>query len=392
MTTILSRFTVAYRNKVTNKLLGVVRVAHKGTKSGNALVSFITGPFIQAPGEFLTDPHPNYWACGEIVRLLTVRGYDVDIIEWDNKTFIPKKKYNICIDIHHNLERLSPHLGSACVKAMFIVASYPLFQNNAEDTRLNNIEKRRGIKLPRKRHDPSSNNLKYLDFIAGYGNKTVHGTYPLKEGVIMPISIPAVEIYDFPEDKDFESARTHFLWFGGGGAILKGLDLVVETFSKLPHLKLSIIGPAAFEKEFEKIYSEELSLPNIKRYSKPKIQCDGSITVDDIPIQDVLNSCAAIVSLSGSEGGGGATIQAMQAGIFPIITPQTGINENAPSIVVTKYPTVEEVTQVIKSFSILPPEKIRIMARDAWKFVRNNHTKKHFTKAFGDLIDIMLTK
>jgi hypothetical protein len=385
----INKIYLAYKNKVTNKLFGVVNVCHTRKKVGNALVSFITGPFIQAPWEFFTDPHPNYWTCAEIVRLLNARGYNVDIIDWDNETFIPKKKYDICIDIHHNLERLLPYLGPSCIKAMFIVASYPLFQNNAEKARLNNFEKRKGIKLPQKRYDPLSNNLKYIDFIAGYGNKTVHGTYPLEHKSIIPIPIPAVETYNFQEDKDFETARKHFLWFGGGGAILKGLDIVIETFAKLPHLKLSIIGPSAFEKDFEKIYAKELELPNIVRYSKPKIQTDGSITTDGIPIQNILNSCAAIVSLSGSEGGGGATIQAMQAGLFPIITPQTGINEDAPSIVITE-PTIENITKTVQDFSLLPPEELKSMAKDAWQFVRNNHTKKHFTESFDALLENIL--
>lgn len=379
----------AYKNKITNKLFGVVSARHTQKKVGDALVSFITGPLIQAPWEFFTDPHPNYWTCSEVVRLLTVRGYDVDIIDWDNETFIPKKKYDICIDLHHNLERLSPYLGPLCIKAMFVVASYHLFQNNAEKARLNNFEKRRGVKLSQKRRDPLSNNLKYIDFIAGYGNKTVHETYPLESKSIIPIPIPAVETYEFPEDKDFEIARTHFLWFGGGGAILKGLDLVVETFATLPHLKLSIIGPSAFEKDFEAIYAKELALPNITRYSKPKIQRDGSVKTDGILVQNILNSCAAIVSLSGSEGGGGATIQAMQAGLFPIITPQTGINENAPSIVITN-PSIENITKIVQDFSLLPPEKIKAMAKDVWQFVRNNHTKKHFTKSFDALLENML--
>ena len=68
-----------------------------------------------------------------------------------------------------------------------------------------------------------------------------------------PLSCTNCWVDNFPKNKNFESSRKHFLWFGGGGAILKGLDLVVETFASLPHLQLSIIGPSAYEKEFEEI-------------------------------------------------------------------------------------------------------------------------------------------
>jgi hypothetical protein len=79
----------------------------------------------------------------------------------------------------------------------------------------------------------------------------------------------------------------------------------------------------------------------------------------------------------------------MQAGLFPIITPQTGINEDAPSIVITE-PTIENITKTVQDFSLLPPEELKSMAKDAWQFVRNNHTKKHFTKSFNTFIDQLI--
>ncbi|PIT89086.1 MAG: hypothetical protein COU27_02240, partial [Candidatus Levybacteria bacterium CG10_big_fil_rev_8_21_14_0_10_36_7] len=332
----------AYRNKVTNKLFGVVKMRHKGKRSGNALVSFITGPFTKAPWEFFTDPHSNYWTSKEIVRLLNVRGYDVDIINWDNKTFIPKKKYAICIDIQHNLERLSPRLGSSCVKVMFVLSSYPLFQNNAEQTRIDNLEKRRGVKFSHKRHDVLSNNIKYIDFISGYGNETVYKTYPLKDKKIVPIPAPAVKTYKFPKDKNFEKVQTHFLFFGGGGAILKGLDLVVEAFSTMPNLHLHIVGPAAYEKEFAKEYEKEFALPNIHRYQRPKISKNGIMTVGEKLFSEIADQCASMIYPSASEGTSGAVIQAMYAGVIPVVTKATGLPEDSPSIII-ENPSVESI-------------------------------------------------
>ena len=379
----------AYWNKITNKLFGRVTVRTSGKRKGIVLLSFITGPFTLAPGEFYTDPHSNYWVALEITRLLTERGYDVDVINWNDTRFIPRKKYAACIDMQYNLKRLSPLLGPDCIKIMHVVASYPPFQNDAEQKRLRALEKRKGVLLPPQRTDPTTSDPTYADFIEGYGNKTVHGTYPGVGKNIIPIPVPTMETYDFPTRKNFAEARKHFLWFGGGGAILKGLDLVVETFASLPHLKLSIIGPAAYEKEFEELYAKELQLPNITRYGRPRINEKGENLVDGRDIREIYDQCGAIIFLSASEGGGGATVQAMQAGLYPIVTPNTGIDERAPSTVVDDL-SIENIRKTVEDFSILPPEKVEELDRAAWVFAREHNSKETFTEAYNNFLDAVV--
>ena len=386
MNNVLQKYASAYRNKITNKLFGVVSLHTNEKKKGAMLLSFITGPFTLAPGEFYTDPHSNYWVAIEIARLFTGRGYDVDVINWNDTHFIPKKKYNACIDMQYNLKRLSPYLWPDCIKIMHIVASYPPFQNEAEQKRLDALKERRGRTVSPHRTDPATSDPSVADFIEGYGNKTVRGTYPNVGKDIIPIPIPTMNIYDFPEKKDFAAAREHFLWFGGGGAILKGLDLVVEVFAELPHLQLSIIGPSAYEKEFEEIYAKELQLPNITRYGRPHINERGEHMVGNRDIREVYDQCGSIIFLSASEGGGGATVQSMQAGLFPIVTPNTGIDESAPSIVV-KDLSIENIKKVVEDFSNLPPEQVGKLARGSWAFAREHHTKEAFTKAYEDFLD-----
>lgn len=387
---LVHQYLLAYRNKITNKLFGVVSIPPIGAKKGSVLLYFITGPFTMTPAEFYTDPHSNYWVCPEIARLFSERGYAVDIINWDNNSFVPRKKYSVCIDLNHNLKRLSPFLGPDCIKVMYITGSYPEFQNNAEQKRIDMLNERKGVTLTLKRAIPPSENLYYADFVVGYGNKTVRATYPKFAEKIIPIPVPIMETYPFSANKDFAVARKNFLWFGGGGAILKGLDLVVETFATLPDLRLIIIGPSSYEKEFERLYAKELALPNITRYGKPHLnKKDGESMLGDKPLHEVIDLCAAVIGLSASEGGGGATVQSMQVGLFPIVTPQTGIDERAPSIVV-ENPTVETIRKIVEDFSNLPAEKVREFAQNSWEFTKKYHTKNSFTESFENFMDTKL--
>lgn len=389
MSNIFMKYLLAYRNKITNKFLGVVHLPHQGKKRGVVLLSFAAGPFTLTPKEFFTDPHSNNWVFPEVARLFSERGYGVDIINWDNKSFVPRKKYLACIDLSHNLKRLSPFLGAKCVKVMFILGSYPQFQNEAEQKRIDALNKRRGAQLPQKRKVPETEDLQYADFVLGYGNKTVRDTFPNFSDKIISIPIPAMETYDFPTGKNWTSVKKHFLWFGGGGAILKGLDLVVEAFSALPHLQLSIIGASAHEKEFENLYSKELSLPNIARYGRPRINKEGEIMVGDENLFEIFNKCGSTIFLSASEGGSGAVVHAMQAGLYPIITPQSGIDERAPSTVINDL-TIENIKKTVEEFSNLPDKKVEELSQKTWQFAREHHTKESFTKAFANFIDTEL--
>ena len=391
MNNVSSKYIIAYRNKITNKLFGIVSVKHKGKKKGDFLLSFLTQPFTLAPNEVLSDQHINIWVPLEIARLFSERGYDVDIVNWNNLSFLPKKKYSACIDIHNNFERFGNLLPLSCVKIQFLMSSHWAFQNKAEEKRIHDLEKRKGVYFTGNRTLNPSHFEKFADYIIGLGNETICSTYPIPANKkITLVHPPIMEKFDFPKDKDFSAARTHFLWFGGGGSILKGLDLVLEAFAELPHLKLTIVGPASYEKEFEKIYHKELSLPNITRYGRPrKNKSDKESMIGNATLYDTIKECGAIFGMSASEGCSGAILQAMEAGVYPIVTPNTGIDEEAPSIILDD-PTVESIKKTAEEFSKISPEKLRELSKETWNYAETHYTKKVFTEEMENFIDTVL--
>ena len=378
-----------YVNKLTDKLWGVVHIPAVGKKKGDVLLSYITEPFTRAPWEHFTDPHTNKWECAEIARLFSVRGYAVNVINFDNLEFIPRKKYVACVDIMQNLERLTKYLPTNCKKVMHITSAYSEFQNAAEKQRLLELKRRRNISLAPHRTGITSNNPAYADFLEGLGNQTIHATYARFKKHIYPIPISVAREFDFPEQKDFRAARTNFLWFGGGGAILKGLDLVIEAFAAMPQLSLHIVGPSVREEDFAHAYKHELAFPNKKYYPRPRISPDGEIRSGDISFIDIANRCATLIYPSASEGTSGAVVQAMHAGLIPIITRQTGISEDAPTII-CNTPTVESLRDLAMQIAGTDPTVLRESAYKAWSYAREHNTQKTFSEAYSHFIDNIL--
>lgn len=378
----ISRAYWAYRNKITNKLWGTAYVPAKGKRRGSVLISYITEPFTLAPWEKFSNFHTMYWECREIALLFSERGYGCDIINTKDGKFIPKKPYVICIDAENDLERLAKYLPKNCKKVFHILISHWEAYNTAEQNRLDRLEQRRKVRLaPRRKMSPTQN-AEVADFLEGFGNKTIFNTFAQFKKPIFFIPISAVVQFDFPEKKDWGNARKHFLWVGGGGAVLKGLDMALEAFAVMPDLHLHVCGPVYAEKDFVEAYKKELEeAPNIHVY--------GRIDVGEKQFADIVDKCSALVYPSGGEGSSGAVVQAMHAGLVPIITHETGIQEDSEYIAL-ENPTPESIAKTVKDFSNTPPEKIRLKAHSIWEYARTNYTRKTFSTAYARFIDEVL--
>lgn len=385
------RTLIAYKNKISNRVFGVITLPAKTRKRGVVLLSYLTGPFTRLPWQHFTDPHTNYWEGSEIARLFAVRGYDVDVIDASNTRFVPRKPYDIVVDVRQNLKHLHTLLPPSCKKVMHITSSESGFQNAVEAKRLADLKQRRGIILSSQRVETGAENPAYADYLEGFGNQTVRATFARFKKPIRHIPISVAQTFEFPNEatKDFVEARKHFLFFSGGGAILKGLDLVIEAFATMPNLHLHIIGPAAYEKEFRAAYANELALPNISCYPRPRLDKAGNMTVGDTTFMAIANRCATLIYPSASEGTSGAVIQAMHAGVFPIVTRQTGLSEDAPTIILEE-PSVESIRTQAQKIAQTAPEELERMSHQAWTYVREHHTKEHFSFAYGQCIDDIL--
>lgn len=377
-------------NKIQLKLLGYVSIPATRNTRGTALLSYITTPFTLLPNQFMTDPHSSYWEAKEIVNLLNKYGFDVDVINWNNDRFIPKKDYSLIIDINHNLERLNELLPKKCIKVMHIVSASPQFQNQAEIDRLQYLKERTGNTVNLKRKENNSDNAQYADYLEGFGNKTTLKSYDYAKKKIFSIPISVTKQFQFI-NRDHQKTKKNFLWFGGGGSILKGLDLVLEVFSKNKNLNLSVVGPIKADKDFYNIYNKYFELPNIKLFDRPKLAKDGKMLINNVEAEKFFSDFSSIIYPSASEGTSGAVVQAMHAGLIPIVTKETGLKEDCPSIIIEKddLKTIEDKILYIANCS---NDVLGKLSRDVWQYANNNYTKETFSRAYDNFLNKILNE
>ncbi|MBU4223855.1 glycosyltransferase [Patescibacteria group bacterium] len=371
---------IIYARKLARKLFGVITIKPKnGARNKWALLSYVTHPFAIQKKELMKSPHTNPWECLEIADILLERGYGVDVIDWTNTTFIPKKDYAMVIDVNQNLERLTPLLPKNCVKIFYITGAHWSYQNSAERARLKELKKRRGIALvPRRQMTPSSN-IEYADYATSLGNNFAKDTYAYAGKPIVQIPLLSTVAFPSPEKKNFNKISKNFVWIGGGGAIHKGLDLALECFAKLPEYRLAVCGPVAAEKDFAEYYKREL-------YETPNIKLVGRIDIRGNQFKKIISDSVGLIYPTCSEGQTGSVITGLHAGLIPIVTYQSGVDVE-PFGIMLKTASMPEIEKAIKTIASLPEKELRKRAVSAWNYARENHTMEIFRKTYAAFID-----
>jgi len=311
-------------------------------------------------------------------------GYAVDVIANTNKEFRPEKEYGIFIDTRMNLERLAPLLDKNCIKILYATSAHPYFHNAAAAKRLLDLQERKHVTLRSRRFMPPDYAMavEYADCILVPSEFCLQNyRYAKKPFYLLPN--PADYVYPWMETKDYESARTRFLWLGSMGMVHKGLDLVLEAFSEMPEFHLTVCGPVAGEKDFEQLYEKEL-------YHMPNIHTLGWIDTGSPDFLHLAAQCVGLIYPSCSEGSANAVITCLHAGLIPIISYESGVDVNNDIGIMLQNCSIREIKEAMRKIAGLSAQELKHRSRKAWEFARANHTMEQFDKQLRILAEKLL--
>ena len=359
-----------------------IKTPHR--KQGEAILSYMLEPFTLHAGITLPHHHSNIWECRQIAETLLEAGYDVDVIESSNRYFEPKKDYAAFIEHRSVLNRVAPLLNKDCLKINHIDCSHPVYNNYAEASRLLALQERRHATFPPRRFLSPFWAYENADYATVLGNEFTMSTYPAlgKPMIRTPISAPF--LYPWPQTKNIEACRRRFLWFGSGGLIHKGLDLVLEAFVKMPEMELFVCGPIDAEPEFAREFQRELrQTPNIKTI--------GWVDIAGPEFLTLAQQCLGIVSVSCSEGGCGAVITGMHTGLVPIVNRESSVDVGEFGVMLPSS-GIADIVAGIRTISDLSADELWDRSRAAWEHVRKHHTRERFAECYRGAVDQLLTR
>lgn len=169
---------------------------------------------------------------------------------------------------------------------------------------------------------------------------------------------------------------TTFLVFGTEGFIHKGLDLLLEIFSKHLDWTLIVCGKN-FKKECE-VHGYKIS-DNIKDY--------GFIDVDSQKFLKICQECGFIVLPSCSEGASTAVETAMRHGIIPVIMQNMLIEEPETCFITVSNALIETVEKTLKETTQMPKENYQKMSEEVYVYANRTYTLECFTERLHMLLN-----
>ncbi len=345
---------------------------------GQALISYVLTPFMVPPGQPLPNHHTQFWEARAIADAFLAEGYSVDIINYTNDAFTPRKQYDFAVDVRWNMERLAPVLGPRCTKIMHIDIAHVLFHNEAEARRLLDLQRRRGATLVPRRHERTNFCIESADCATMLGNDFTHSTYRYAGKPIFKVPITAPTLWPAQGERDFDRCRSTFLWLGTYGLVHKGLDLVLEAFAGMPEYRLIVCGPTD-EEDFVREYRREL-------YETPNIETIGWIDIGSRRFREIAEQCVALVFPSCSEGQSGSTVTAMHAGLIPIVSYECGVDVAPEFGVILRTCAIDEIRSAVSRIAGTPPDDLRAMSEGARAYAQAHHTRENFTRIYREIV------
>ncbi len=350
-----------------------------GKPRGRVLLSYVTAPFLVDDDSKISNEHTHHWESHRIAHTFRERGFVVDVIHYEDDTFVPAEKYDVLVSARTNLERLARHLPDNCLKVAHLDTAHFLTHNRAAWDRLHSLGERSGLALRSPRMLEENWAIEAADMGCVLGNQFTIDSYAYAGKPIYRIPLSTTLTYEWNEDKDFDACRRNFVWFGSGGLVHKGLDRVLEAFRELPECHLTVCGPLDREQRFTRAFEDDL-------YQRSNITAKGWVDVAGVEFADLMRDSLATIYPSCSEGGGGSVLTCMHAGLIPIATRESSVDIGEFGLVLPTG-SVEEIRNAVGQLSALSADELKDKARQAWQFARGRHTREVFAAHYDRFVD-----
>ena len=349
----------------------------------NALVSYITDSFRNK----INLSHTNLFESMEIGKAINEAGFNVDIADYDYEGIIDYSRYDLIFGFGEPLINSFYKRGKKIITVYYGTGMHINTQNINTLNRVTEVFNKTGVWLPGSGRivDKSwSIQTMLVDAMILLGNEEVTKTYShYFKGKIYNIPASIYKIANYEEiiaSKDFNKAKTHFLWFGSSGMIHKGLDLLLEIFSKREDIHLHICGPLEGEPEFKQTFNNEL----LKTIS---IHYHGFVSLNSSLFKELLQKCAFVVFPSCSEGGSPSVLNVCgNGGLIPLLSKEASIDTGDFGFVFDKI-NIESILFTIDQALHLTDKEIKERSLKCYEGISKKHSQTNYARELRKCIN-----
>lgn len=353
-------------NRIKNNVFGTNHKRH-------VLISYNVNHFL-----IKNTAHTNYYESHIIAKYFFNLNYNVDVVSFDNRRKIDFIKYDIIFGFGIPFEK-SFSSKKKIKRIHYATGAHVCYQNSAEIARILEVNERKSASLTPKRiiEWTWSQSSSMSDAIIMIGNEWTKQTYiSYTSSPIYPINATSLfQNFHLTIKREISLAKKHFLWFGSGGLVHKGLDLCLDFFSKNPSLHLHICGPK--EEDFFEIFQHELNLDNIHIH--------GFIDVNSQAFIDIVTQCMFSIMPTCSEGQSTSLLTTMAAGLIPLATVQSGKKLDKLGYLIEGL-NEKSIAACIENVMLLKDDELYALSQANQTEINNLHTINTFEHQFNSIM------
>lgn len=362
---------------------GVLKNVNNNHYRKHALVRYLTLPFTNSHVRSGFS-HQSHQQVIQIARILGLLRYNVDVVDYNKKASL-SKTYDLIFDIHPIDNPIyEKNINKKTKLIAYLTGTNPTFSNQQEMLRLARISNDMGIELqPRRQVQAISEKIKDFDAVLLFGNSFTLSTFQKEFNMPKVYYIPNTFQTTLPIDLSLKNKNT-FMFLGGKGQVHKGLDLVLESFARLPQYTLHVCSPYEKEKDFINTYRKYL-----KKYTN--IIAHEYIDIKSAKFARLASQAGYCIFPSCSEAMPGSVMTCMAAGMIPIVTREIGLDYDDQIIIPT--PTTSSITSVIRKATSISEKEFLTQAKKAMTYAKDKYSIDNYIHSlYQALIKIISNK
>lgn len=321
--------------------------------------------------------HSQVLEVNQIIKEFINRDFAIDLIhckELNSLEFIKHKTYDVVFglgDVFYELCKLN----AKAKRIIYVTENNPSFSYEKEKERIDYYYLRHGkkIKMTRSGEYYKREHFDNIDIAIIMGEEKYFKLNKVKVIHIEPTGLINRDYVFKPRNTD--NTKYNFLWMGSYGAVHKGLDLLIEIFSKRNDINLNICGLHNKDRKVIKIPNKN----NIKEY--------GIIDVNSDIFIDIVTKCNFIILPSCSEALSTSILTGMLHGMIPIVLKDSGFNILDENAIFLNNFKIENIDEQLTEIVNLDIKKIQELENNVYQFARKEFTIQAFSKKFKKICD-----
>ncbi len=372
--------SIWFSKKVSNKFLRFIHYNDDecyesvvNQESPWIFISYIADPFYHQNDRTYLDKHQNKREALAMAKVFNHLGYNAYFMLHTSNKPIPKKKFKLLFGHEPNIERAKEKYPDANM-VFYGVSTYFDYRNNKiKEMTLAFNEVFNAHAIERRLVAPH-HAIENAQQILLIGSDRTIETYPEKYREKITKIHQSTQNCRYLKYVDVVGSKDIF-YLASSGNILKGLQAVIQFFTKHQEYTLHWVGPV--ESDVKKAIEDEIT-PNIVMY--------GFQDINSNTVLGIMERCDFMIYPSGVEGVPGSVLNAMKSGLIPLVTPWASFDGIEEYGFVMQDANEAGVESAINWAMNLPLEEIGRRKKACQKFVLENYNLEIFAKEFEDFM------